>query len=177
MTVSHSPSKNLLWTNGLSRTRRKKANSLNLRKGKSTQNTWALRQNGENTRPGVALAQISFKSWSQHICYNHPSKHPSNPSFSTFLSPPCNLLPTIQREGREKSTSRTALKLTILPRSRLAPYERRVIELLRNSKDKRARKLAKKRVSPSLLFVPVHAYFRSSIAVMGIWCSCWCGNL
>ena len=29
----------------------------------------------------------------------------------------------------------------------LAPYERRVIELLRNSKDKRARKLAKRRVS------------------------------
>ena len=29
---------------------------------------------------------------------------------------------------------------------RLAPYERRVVELLRNSKDKRARKLAKKRV-------------------------------
>src|SRR4051812_42773332 len=28
----------------------------------------------------------------------------------------------------------------------LCPYERRVIELLRNSKDKRARKLAKKRV-------------------------------
>lgn len=27
-----------------------------------------------------------------------------------------------------------------------APYERRIIELLRNSKDKRARKLAKKRV-------------------------------
>jgi len=35
--------------------------------------------------------------------------------------------------------------LTALPS--LAPYERRVIELLRNSKDKRARKLAKKRVS------------------------------
>jgi large subunit ribosomal protein L36e len=30
--------------------------------------------------------------------------------------------------------------------SSLAPYERRVIELLRNSKDKRARKLAKKRL-------------------------------
>jgi large subunit ribosomal protein L36e len=28
----------------------------------------------------------------------------------------------------------------------LAPYERRVVELLRNSQDKRARKLAKKRV-------------------------------
>lgn len=36
----------------------------------------------------------------------------------------------------------------------LAPYEKRVIELLRNSKDKRARKLAKKRVSP--LFLPNH---------------------
>jgi large subunit ribosomal protein L36e len=34
--------------------------------------------------------------------------------------------------------------------TRLAPYERRVIELLRNSKDKRARKLAKKRVCCSL---------------------------
>jgi len=30
--------------------------------------------------------------------------------------------------------------------SGLAPYERRIIELLRNSKDKRARKLAKKRL-------------------------------
>jgi large subunit ribosomal protein L36e len=28
-----------------------------------------------------------------------------------------------------------------------APYERRVMELLKNSKDKRARKLAKKRVT------------------------------
>ena len=31
-------------------------------------------------------------------------------------------------------------------RCSLAPYEKRVIELLRNSKDKRARKLAKKRL-------------------------------
>lgn len=34
--------------------------------------------------------------------------------------------------------------------SGLAPYERRVIELLRNSKDKRARKLAKRRVSHTI---------------------------
>lgn len=32
----------------------------------------------------------------------------------------------------------------------VAPYERRVMELLRNSKDKRARKLTKKRVSTQL---------------------------
>ncbi|KAI4128719.1 MAG: hypothetical protein LQ347_004060 [Umbilicaria vellea] len=36
--------------------------------------------------------------------------------------------------------------LTIFSTDSLAPYERRVIELLRNSKDKRARKLAKKRL-------------------------------
>jgi hypothetical protein len=36
-----------------------------------------------------------------------------------------------------------------IPVNSLAPYERRVIELLRNSKDKRARKLAKKRVCVS----------------------------
>ncbi len=36
--------------------------------------------------------------------------------------------------------------LTAMMLDRLAPYERRVIELLRNSKDKRARKMAKKRV-------------------------------
>lgn len=38
--------------------------------------------------------------------------------------------------------------------TRLAPYERRVIELLRNSKDKRARKLAKKRVRTNCLRPP-----------------------
>jgi large subunit ribosomal protein L36e len=36
----------------------------------------------------------------------------------------------------------------LLTFDRLAPYEKRVIELLRNSKDKRARRLAKKRVCP-----------------------------
>ena len=38
------------------------------------------------------------------------------------------------------------IETNIIPNLRLAPYERRVIELLRNSKDKRARKLAKNRV-------------------------------
>lgn len=39
--------------------------------------------------------------------------------------------------------------LTVPFDNSLAPYEKRVIELLRNSKDKRARKLAKKRVRTS----------------------------
>lgn len=43
----------------------------------------------------------------------------------------------------------------------LAPYERRVIELLRNSKDKRARKMAKKRVRFSL---PPHTSCFSGLA-------------
>jgi hypothetical protein len=46
--------------------------------------------------------------------------------------------------SRIDSHDKTSL-LTSCPSS-LAPYERRVIELLRNSKDKRARKLAKKRL-------------------------------
>lgn len=51
---------------------------------------------------------------------------------------------------------------------RLAPYERRVIELLRNSKDKRARKLAKKRVCfrscpcyDAPLTIAIARYFRT----------------
>ena len=45
-----------------------------------------------------------------------------------------------------------SLRLIFWLMNRLAPYERRVIELLRNSKDKRARKLAKKRVCGHLIF-------------------------
>ncbi|KAF2757093.1 ribosomal protein L36e [Pseudovirgaria hyperparasitica] len=49
------------------------------------------------------------------------------------------------RKGR--LSKRTAFVREIVREvSGLAPYERRVIELLRNSKDKRARKLAKKRL-------------------------------
>jgi large subunit ribosomal protein L36e len=53
------------------------------------------------------------------------------------------------RIGRSKGrlSKRTAFVRDVVKEvSGLAPYERRVIELLRNSKDKRARKLAKKRL-------------------------------
>ncbi|EKD21366.1 60S ribosomal protein L36 [Drepanopeziza brunnea f. sp. 'multigermtubi' MB_m1] len=53
--------------------------------------------------------------------------------------------PRISR-SKGKMTKRTQFVRDIVKEvSGLAPYERRVIELLRNSKDKRARKLAKKR--------------------------------
>ena len=58
----------------------------------------------------------------------------------------------IQRKPRISRTKGHLSKRTAFVReivkevAGLAPYERRVIELLRNSKDKRARKLAKKRV-------------------------------
>jgi large subunit ribosomal protein L36e len=46
-----------------------------------------------------------------------------------------------------RSTRRTAFVRDIVREvAGLAPYERRIIELLRNTQDKRARKLAKKRV-------------------------------
>ncbi|KAJ5054322.1 uncharacterized protein L3040_000598 [Drepanopeziza brunnea f. sp. 'multigermtubi'] len=54
--------------------------------------------------------------------------------------------PRISR-SKGKMTKRTQFVRDIVKEvSGLAPYERRVIELLRNSKDKRARKLAKKRL-------------------------------
>merc|ERR1712230_218876 len=66
--------------------------------------------------------------------------------------------PRISR-SKGKASKRTQFVREIVKEvSGLAPYEHRVIELLRNSKDKRARKLAKKRlalsVSPSSHFKP-----------------------
>ncbi|KAI9815851.1 MAG: 60S ribosomal protein L36 [Phylliscum demangeonii] len=57
-----------------------------------------------------------------------------------------DLKPRISRQ-KGRLSKRTAFVREIVKEvSGLAPYERRVIELLRNSKDKRARKLAKKRL-------------------------------
>ena len=55
----------------------------------------------------------------------------------------------VKRVSRQKGhlSKRTAFVREIVKEvAGLAPYERRIIELLRNSKDKRARKLAKKRL-------------------------------
>lgn len=75
----------------------------------------------------------------------------------------------IQRKPRISRTKGHLSKRTAFVReivkevAGLAPYERRVIELLRNSKDKRARKLAKKRVRLSVgnenLGIGVHSLF------------------
>ncbi|KAF3924619.1 hypothetical protein AA313_de0202288 [Arthrobotrys entomopaga] len=49
--------------------------------------------------------------------------------------------------AKGKSSKRTIFVREIVKEvAGLAPYEKRVIELIRNSKDKRARKLAKKRL-------------------------------
>ncbi|KAK1769752.1 60S ribosomal protein L36 [Phialemonium atrogriseum] len=54
--------------------------------------------------------------------------------------------PRISR-SKGRLSKRTAFVREIVKEvAGLAPYERRVIELLRNSRDKRARKLAKKRL-------------------------------
>ena len=64
----------------------------------------------------------------------------------------CQKTTPIERKPRISRTKGHLSKRTAFVReivkevAGLAPYERRVIELLRNSKDKRARKLAKKRV-------------------------------
>ncbi|KAK9380895.1 60S ribosomal protein eL36 [Kockiozyma suomiensis] len=52
----------------------------------------------------------------------------------------------ISRSKGKTSKRATFVRELIREVSGLAPYERRVMELIRNSKDKRARKLAKKRL-------------------------------
>lgn len=54
--------------------------------------------------------------------------------------------PRISRKKGQLSKRTAFVREIVKEVAGLAPYERRVIELLRNSKDKRARKLAKKRV-------------------------------
>ena len=60
---------------------------------------------------------------------------------------PLNTPRTRISRTKGRSTRRTAFVRDIVREvTGLAPYERRIIELLRNTQDKRARKLAKKRV-------------------------------
>lgn len=66
----------------------------------------------------------------------------SDESYQLYLHPHISKNPYQHSQTCKREPS----QLTSIPKTSLAPYERRVIELLRNSKDKRARKLAKKRV-------------------------------
>jgi large subunit ribosomal protein L36e len=75
-----------------------------------------------------------------------------------LLADSCSLFPRLQKTTARVSKPRVSRtkghlsKRTSFVRelvkevAGLAPYERRIIELLRNSKDKRARKLAKKKL-------------------------------
>ncbi|KAF8449823.1 putative 60S ribosomal protein L36 [Terfezia claveryi] len=56
------------------------------------------------------------------------------------------LKPRIGRSKGKLSKRTTFVREIIKEVAGLAPYEKRVIELIRNGKDKRARKLAKKRL-------------------------------
>ncbi|KAL1584858.1 Large ribosomal subunit protein eL36 [Cladosporium halotolerans] len=59
---------------------------------------------------------------------------------------PRQVKPRVSRTKGHLSKRTAFVRDVVKEVSGLAPYERRVIELLRNSKDKRARKLAKKRL-------------------------------
>jgi large subunit ribosomal protein L36e len=89
--------------------------------------------------------------------------------FKVLLLTICSLQKTtpIERKPRISRTKGHLSKRTAFVReivkevAGLAPYERRVIELLRNSKDKRARKLAKKRVRFPIRVVWMSLYHSS----------------
>lgn len=86
-----------------------------------------------------------------HIGHSRPRHHlsrrkaPANTLSQQKTTPLARATRISRSKGR--LSKRTAFVRDIVKEvAGLAPYERRVIELLRNSKDKRARKLAKKRV-------------------------------
>ncbi|KAF2740345.1 ribosomal protein L36e [Polyplosphaeria fusca] len=59
---------------------------------------------------------------------------------------PRQVVPRISRRKGHLSKRTAFVREVVHEVAGLAPYEKRVIELLRNSKDKRARRLAKKRL-------------------------------
>lgn len=87
-------------------------------------------------------------------------KHPKRKSRHLPLLWTAQLTASLQQKTTPLNTPKTKISRTKGQSSRrtafvreitrevvgLAPYERRIIELLRNTQDKRARKLAKKRV-------------------------------
>jgi len=72
---------------------------------------------------------------------------PGHPAEGEFFPPK----PKPSDPSSKKSAGIYHSTCSLLTFSRTAPYEKRIIELLRNNKDKRARKLAKKRVSNPIL--------------------------
>jgi Ribosomal protein L36e len=89
---------------------------------------------------------------------------------------PIERKPRISRSKGHLSKRTAFVREIVKEVAGLAPYERRVIELLRNSKDKRARKLAKKRVRflCPLLYsqAATEGSYLSSIEV-----DCWTTNI
>ncbi|KAH8830946.1 ribosomal protein L36e [Flagelloscypha sp. PMI_526] len=70
---------------------------------------------------------------------------------------PTTAIPKVPKPSHRKgktSTKNTFVKSVIREVAGFSPYERRVLELLRNSKDKKARKLTKKRVR--LVFLRIY---------------------
>ncbi|KAG7007148.1 hypothetical protein G7Y79_00011g030460 [Physcia stellaris] len=74
------------------------------------------------------------------------SGHIADERTGTQKVTPREFKPRISRTKGHLSKRTQFVREIVKEVSGLAPYERRVIELLRNSKDKRARKLAKKRL-------------------------------
>ncbi|GMF72456.1 unnamed protein product [Aspergillus oryzae] len=91
---------------------------------------------------------IDFDTLTNHVAKPvQPSRWPRNAPELWSKTTPLNTPKTRVSRTKGQSSRRTAFVRDIAREVvGLAPYERRIIELLRNTQDKRARKLAKKRV-------------------------------
>lgn len=77
----------------------------------------------------------------------------SNLRFGANKGRPTTVIPKTVKPSHKKGTrseKKTFVKSIIREVAGFSPYEKRVMELLRNSKDKKAKKLAKKRLGTLL---------------------------
>jgi Ribosomal protein L36e len=129
------------------------------------------------------VAQPTFQKFLHRTSRYHPcSNRVCASAVRLLISSALQKTTPIERKPRISRTKGHLSKRTAFVReivkevAGLAPYERRVIELLRNSKDKRARKLAKKRVRflCPLLYSQA-AIERSSLSSIKV--DCWTTNI
>lgn len=111
-------------------------------------------------------------SYKKGVCFNDHIQYTANVKLYTCIT--------------QTATKRSKFVKSIVREvAGFAPYERRVMELLKNSKDKRARRLAKKRVCDSLhgdqnVYLPSSSHIARNLCARqeksrGTW-KCYFGN-
>ncbi len=94
-----------------------------------------------------------FSEQPRHKYFNRDTTQLSNLDviLDCYVDTPFSPLYHVEHQISKNSEKKVFVKSIVREVCGFSPYEKRVMELLRNSKDKKARKLTKKRVSDILL--------------------------